>query len=143
MMNRKHFTNLNFKSNKELSYLNSGEMLCYSCFHKRENNAQKTKKEEIMTSNWGLYLIPIVNTITLFSKASKCNNFPDGCIYHIYNGCFDEHWSKNKNCVMFGMQTICEYILSIRKHRNRYLQFIKILNKFSKYNYINYKKFYL
>ena len=98
MMDRKYFTNFNFKSNTKMSYLNNGEMLCYSCFHKRENNARKTKKEEIMKSNWGLYLIPIVNSITLLSKASKCNNFPDGCIYHIYNSCFDEHWSKNKNC---------------------------------------------
>ena len=97
-MDRKYFTNLNFKSNTQMSDLNKGEMLCYSCFHKRENNAQKTKKEEIMTSNWGLYLIPIVNSITLLSKANKCNTFPDGCIYHIYYSCFDEHWSKNKNC---------------------------------------------
>ena len=77
MMDRKYFTNLNFKSNTQMSDLNKGEMLCYSCFHKRENNAQKTKKEEIMTSNWGLYLIPIVNSITLLSKANKCNTFPD------------------------------------------------------------------
>ena len=98
MMDAKYFTNFNFFSNEKMSDLNNGEMLCCSCFHKRENNAQKTKKEEIMKSNWGLYLIPIVNTITLFSKANKCNNFPDGCIYHIYYWFYDEHWSKNKNC---------------------------------------------
>jgi hypothetical protein len=50
-----------------------------------------------MKSNWGLYLIPIVNSITLISKANKCQTFPDGNIYHIYIDSNDEHWSKNKN----------------------------------------------
>ena len=80
-----------------MSDLIEGTMLCFSCFQQRKNNAANTKTEHIMSSNWGLYLIPIVNSITLFSKANKCNTFPDGYIYHIYINFFDEEWSKNKN----------------------------------------------
>ena len=40
---------------------NEGATLCFSCFKKRESSAVETKTENIMKSNWGLYLIPFVN----------------------------------------------------------------------------------
>ena len=92
-----------------MSYLNEGAILCYSCFQERKTKAIETKTENIMKSNWGLYLIPIVNSITLFSKANKCQNFPDGNIYHVYINDYDEQWSKNKN---FGSCSQCNQLVN-------------------------------
>ena len=92
-----------------MSYLNEGAILCYSCFQERKNKAIETKTENIMKSNWGLYLIPIVNSITMFSKANKCQNFPDGNIYHVYINDYDEQWSKNKN---FGSCSECKQMVN-------------------------------
>ena len=92
-----------------MSYLNEGAILCYSCFQERKNKAIETETENIMKSNWGLYLIPIVNSITMFSKANKCQNFPDGNIYHVYINYYDEQWSKNKN---FGSCAECNKMVN-------------------------------
>lgn len=85
-------------SNYKLSFfLKDGHILCDTCFHKREKSADKTKKEHIISSNWGLYMIPIVNSFAMAYKAGKCMDFPDGYIYHIYQVMFDEQWSKNSS----------------------------------------------
>ena len=95
---------------------NEGATLCFSCFKKRESSAVETKTDNIMKSNWGLYLIPFVNSIALISKANKCETFPDGNIYHIYIDMNDEQWSKNKN---LGTCSEC------RKFVNTYYQLEK------------------
>ena len=79
-----------------------GDKLCNSCFGLRQNNAKKIKTENIMTNNWGLYLIPIVSNALLTSRAIKCDKYPDGNVYHIYFDGWHEQWSNNSrhgNCV--------------------------------------------
>ena len=83
--------------NNKNQFLSKGDKLCDSCFHKRERNATKTETEDIMSKNWGLYLIPIVNSFIIASKIDKCEIYPDGHVYHIYNNLYHEQWSKNCN----------------------------------------------
>ena len=100
----------NFQSGKPSneSFLFEGHKLCNSCFTKRENRAKKISTENIMTNNWGLYLIPIISNALLASRVNKCNKFPDGNIYHVYIDVFHEQWSKNSrsgkcaNCYCFN-----------------------------------------
>ena len=85
-----------------------GDKLCCSCFGLRENRATKIKTENIMTNNFGLYLIPIVSTALFASRVVKCNKYPDGNVYHIYLDGWHEQWSKNSksgqctNCNKFN-----------------------------------------
>ena len=44
---------------------------CKSCFEKRQKNASKTEYEDILDTNWGLYLVPIVNVAFWANKGIK------------------------------------------------------------------------
>ena len=78
-----------------MSYKSKGDRLCISCFEQRKFKAKETKTENIMSNNWGLFLIPIVSTISLARRAIKCDSFPDGYDYHVYINGYHEEWSKN------------------------------------------------
>ena len=68
---------------------------CKSCFEKRQKNASKTEHEEILATNWGLYLVPIVNVAFWANKGVKHIIYPDGYIYHVYINGYHEKWSKH------------------------------------------------
>ena len=80
-----------------MSDASKGHKLCISCFNQRKKNAKKSKTENIMSNNWGLFLIPIVSPILLAKRASKCDSFPDGYDYHVYINGWHEERSKKLN----------------------------------------------
>ena len=79
-----------------MSGLQLGEKLCVSCFQHRQNCAQTTHNEHVLTKNWGLYLIPVISQLTTISKAAKRVKYPDGYDYHVYINGRHEEWSKHK-----------------------------------------------
>ena len=70
----------------------SGDKYCESCFENRKKNSQSSYVEEYINTDWGLYLIPVVNLITLAGKLLK---YPNGYRYHLYIDGYHERWSKN------------------------------------------------
>ena len=79
-----------------MSDLNKGDILCDSCFQQRKNNANDTKTEHIMTSNFASYFIPYIGSIKFYSNVYKYITSTDGYVHRIYFNSVDEEWYKNQ-----------------------------------------------